>query len=287
MSKINPDSLHVQNPTEMERITSAFQRLVTIMDTLRAECPWDRKQTFETLRSLTIEEVYELADAIASHDLDGIREEVGDLLLHMVFYAKLGSETGTFDLADCLESINDKLVRRHPHIYGDVQVADAEEVKRNWETIKKQEGKTSILSGVPAALPAMVKAVRLQEKTRQVGFEWENAGQVWDKVEEELREFRNADTQDSSTEQRMDEFGDILFSLVNYARYRGIDPELALERINRKFIRRFRYIEEHAPRLLTEMSLAEMDALWNAAKTLPSGRLNRGGKPGSGSISAM
>ena len=243
-----------------------FIRLLEIMDTLRVQCPWDRKQTFETLRNLTIEETYELADAIAEKDLSGIREEVGDLLLHMAFYARLGSETGHFDMADCLREICEKLIRRHPHIYGDVKVRNDEDVQRNWEALKMQEGKASLLSGIPTSLPALVKAVRLQEKTRQVGFEWENAHQVWQKVEEELAEFRDAMRTDTGAEARMDEFGDILFSLVNYARFSGIDPELALERVNRKFIRRFQYIEKHATRPLTEMSLAEMDALWDAAK---------------------
>ncbi|HLF62182.1 MAG TPA: nucleoside triphosphate pyrophosphohydrolase [Saprospiraceae bacterium] len=249
------------------RTAQAFIRLVSIMDTLRAHCPWDKKQNFETLRNLTLEEAFELADAIAEHDLTGIKEEVGDLLLHMVFYAKLGSEVGAFDLVDCLETISEKLIRRHPHIYGDTVVADAEEVKRNWEAIKKGEGKESVLDGVPTALPAMVKAVRLQEKTRQVGFEWENVNQVWDKVEEELREFKAVRELSGPSERTVEEFGDVLFSLINYARFCGIDPELALERVNKKFIKRFRYIEQHAPRPLMDMTLSEMDALWEAAKT--------------------
>lgn len=236
------------------------------MDTLREQCPWDKKQTFQSLRTLTIEETYELADAITEADLEGIREEVGDLLLHMAFYARLGNEAGAFNMEQCLDDICEKLIRRHPHIYGDVQVSDADEVKRNWESLKKQEGKSSILSGVPDALPALVKAVRLQDKTRQVGFEWENTDQVWEKVEEEMREFRSVMDGKVSDAEKMDEFGDILFSLVNFARFQGIDPELALERINKKFIRRFRYVEEHAPKPLTEMTLAEMDALWVQAK---------------------
>lgn len=249
-----------------QQAARAFIRLLEIMDTLREQCPWDKKQTFQTLRTLTIEETYELADAIVEKDLDGIREEVGDLLLHMAFYARLGKEAGAFDMEQCIDDICDKLIRRHPHIYGDVSVSDADEVKRNWESLKKQEGKTSILSGVPDALPALVKAVRLQDKTRQVGFEWENAGQVWEKVEEEMREFRSVIDADVSEEEKMDEFGDILFSLVNFARFQGIDPELALERINKKFIRRFRFIEKHADKPLAEMTLAEMDTLWNEAK---------------------
>jgi XTP/dITP diphosphohydrolase len=260
-----------QQTSHARKTSAAFLKLVSIMDTLRTHCPWDRKQTFETLRNLTLEEAYELADAIADHDLDGIREEVGDLMLHMVFYARLGSEAGAFELSDCLDTISAKLIRRHPHIYGDTIVADAEEVKRNWEAIKISEGKTSILDGVPGSLPAMVKAFRLQEKTKQVGFEWEHAGQVWDKVEEEIREFRQAQSSDAP-DRVAEEFGDVLFSLVNYARFCGIDPELALERVNKKFIRRFRYIEENASKPLTNMTLEEMDALWNAAKGTDSGK---------------
>lgn len=254
------------NTNSHDAAVTAFRRLLEIMDTLREQCPWDRKQTFASLRNLTIEETYELADAIAAEDLDGIREEVGDLLLHMAFYARLGKEAEAFTMEECIDEICDKLIRRHPHIYGDVKVNDAEDVKRNWETLKKQEGKASILSGVPPSLPAMVKALRLQDKTRQVGFEWENSQQVWEKVEEEMREFRHLAGQKETSEEKMDEFGDILFSLINYARFEGIDPELALERINQKFIRRFRYVEEHAAKPLTEMSLAEMDALWVEAK---------------------
>jgi XTP/dITP diphosphohydrolase len=250
----------------------AFVRLLEIMDTLRAECPWDRKQTFESLRNLTIEETYELADAIAGSDKDGIREEVGDLLLHMVFYAKLGSESNDFNIVDCIDSICEKLIRRHPHIYGDVKVENADDVQRNWELLKQQEGKSSILGGVPNSLPAMVKAVRLQDKTKQVGFEWKHVDEVWEKVEEEMREFREQVNQEGSAEQKMDEFGDILFSLINYARFEGIDPEMALERVNRKFIRRFKYIEEHAPEPLDQMTLEEMDALCVNAKHLESGR---------------
>ena len=236
------------------------------MDTLRDHCPWDKTQTFETLRNLTLEETYELADAVVRMDLEGIREEVGDLLLHMVFYARLGAEAGAFDISDCLDTICDKLIRRHPHIYGEVVAEDAEAVKRNWEAIKRHEGKESILDGVPSALPAMVKAVRLQEKTKQVGFEWETSEQVWAKVEEELQEFRFLNDAKAPVEKLAGEFGDVLFSLVNYARFAGIDPELALEQVNRKFIRRFRYIEANAPRALHEMTLDEMDALWDAAK---------------------
>ena len=244
----------------------AFARLLTIMDELREQCPWDRKQTFQSLRNLTIEETYELADALLEEDHEEIKEEVGDLLLHMVFYAKIGDEKGAFDIADALNGVCDKLVKRHPHIYGDLKVADEEEVKQNWERLKLAEGKKSVLSGVPKSLPAMVKAYRMQEKTKQVGFEWENKDQVWEKVEEEMQEFKETLDQDLSDERKEEEFGDILFSLVNYARFQGIDPETALERINRKFKKRFEYIEEHADRDLTEMSLEEMDKLWNEAK---------------------
>jgi len=245
----------------------AFARLLTIMDELREQCPWDRKQTLESLRNLTIEETYELADAILDNDLPGVKEEIGDILLHMVFYAKIGSEQGAFDIADALHAICDKLVSRHPHIYGDVQVADEAEVKRNWEQLKLKEGKKSLLAGVPTSLPAMVKAYRMQEKTKQVGFEWENTEQVWAKVEEEIGELqeniRNAAPQADIEE----EFGDVLFSLVNYGRFIGVDPETALERVNRKFKSRFEYIERQAPKPLQDMTLAEMDVLWEEAKT--------------------
>jgi MazG family protein len=250
----------------MQHKLDAFARLLTIMDELREQCPWDRKQTFQTLRNLTIEETYELADAILEEDIDGIKEEIGDLMLHMVFYAKIGDEQQSFDIADALNAICDKLIKRHPHIYGDVKVKDEEEVKKNWEQLKLQEGKKSVLAGVPKSLPAMVKAYRMQEKTKQVGFEWENAGQVWDKVEEEIQEFKETLEQDMSQERREEEFGDILFSLINYARFVKIDPETALERVNSKFKKRFEYIEAHAPKDLNDMTLAEMDLLWEAAK---------------------
>jgi XTP/dITP diphosphohydrolase len=244
----------------------AFGRLLTIMDDLREKCPWDRKQTLESLRNLTIEETYELADAILDDDLKGVKEEIGDLMLHMVFYAKIGDERGAFDIADALHAICDKLISRHPHIYGDVQVADDEEVKRNWEQLKLKEGKKSLLEGVPNSLPAMVKAYRMQEKTKQVGFEWENTEQVWAKVEEELGELQENVRNGAPREMVEDEFGDVLFSLVNYARFVGVDPETALERVNRKFKRRFEYIEANAPRPLKDMTLGEMDTLWNEAK---------------------
>lgn len=246
----------------------AFGRLLHIMDELREKCPWDRKQTFQSLRNLTIEETYELADAILEEDPEGIREEIGDILLHMVFYARIAEEQQVFDIADALNGICDKLIKRHPHIYGDVQVNGEEDVKKNWEQLKLQEGKRSVLAGVPRSLPAMIKAYRMQDKTRQVGFEWENAEQVWDKVEEEMREFRECEQTEADPARREEEFGDILFSLINYARFQGIDPENALERVNQKFKRRFEYIEAQAPKPLIEMTLQEMDTLWEAAKTL-------------------
>ena len=244
----------------------AFGRLITIMDELREQCPWDRKQTIGTLRNLTIEETYELADAILSDDLPGVKEEVGDIMLHMVFYARIASERGAFDIADVLHAICDKLIARHPHIYGDVQVKDEEEVKRNWEQLKLKEGKKSLLQGVPAGLPAMVKAYRMQEKTKQVGFEWENTEQVWAKVEEEIGELQENLQNNAPQEDIEEEFGDVMFALVNYARFIGVDPETALERVNRKFKSRFEYIENQAPKPLKDMTLAEMDLLWNEAK---------------------
>ncbi|MCC7504226.1 MAG: nucleoside triphosphate pyrophosphohydrolase [Saprospiraceae bacterium] len=246
----------------------AFGRLLTIMDELREKCPWDRKQTLESLRNLTIEETYELADAILSNDLPGIKEEIGDLMLHMTFYAKIASEQGAFDMADALHAICDKMVARHPHIYGDVQVADEDEVKRNWEQLKLKEGKKSLLAGVPNSLPAMVKAYRMQEKTKQVGFEWENTEQVWAKVEEEIGELQDNLRTGAPQDKVEEEFGDVLFALVNYGRFIGVDPETALERVNRKFKSRFEYIERQAPKPLQDMTLAEMDVLWEEAKGL-------------------
>ena len=243
----------------------AFKQLLDIMDDLRAKCPWDMKQNFQSLRHLTIEETYELTDAILQNDLKSIEEEVGDVLLHLVFYAKLGSETGQFDIASILERLNAKLIHRHPHIYGDVTVADEEEVRRNWEKLKLKEGKKSVLEGVPRGLPAMIKAIRLQEKTKQVGFEWENTSQVMDKVNEELGEWKRAiDSKDKEAIE--DELGDVFFSLINYARFEQIDPEAALEKVNQKFKKRFEYIEVNAPKPLEEMKLEEMEALWQAAK---------------------
>ena len=243
-------------------------QLVKIMDELREQCPWDRKQTIQTLRQMTLEETYELAGAITEEDWDGIREELGDLLLHIVFYAKIGKEQNKFDLTQVIQGINEKLVSRHPHIYGDVQVEDEEDVKKNWEKLKLKEGKQSVLSGVPEALPSLVKAMRLQEKAKQVGFEWENKEQVWDKVEEEIGELKEA-LKSGQQDRVEDEFGDILFSLVNYARFLQIDAENALERTNRKFIHRFTAMEQQAMghgKDLREMSLAEMDAIWNTVK---------------------
>jgi MazG family protein len=242
----------------------AFARLLEIMDTLRARCPWDMKQTMLSLRNLTIEETYELADAVLKQDMKEIKEEIGDLMLHMVFYSKIASETNEFDIADALHSVCDKLIVRHPHIYGDVEVSGEEEVKKNWEQLKLKEGKKSVLSGVPDALPAMIKAYRMQEKTAQVGFEWDDKEQVWDKVVEEIQEFRDVPSEDQK--EKENEFGDILFALINYARYEGIDPETALERCNHKFKRRFEYIENRAKVPLNQMTLEQMDALWNEAK---------------------
>lgn len=246
----------------------AFARLLKIMDELREQCPWDKKQTFESLRNLTIEETFELADAILQKDMKGIAEEIGDVMLHLVFYARMGDEQDTFDIADALNGVCDKLISRHPHIYGDVVVKDEEEVKRNWEKLKLKEGKKSVLEGVPRGLPAMVKAYRMQEKTAKVGFEWDNAEQVWEKVQEEIEEFKEMIPLSMPVEKREEEFGDVLFSLINYARFIKIDPETALEKVNQKFKARFEYIEKNAPRDLSDMTLAEMDALWNEAKVV-------------------
>jgi MazG family protein len=243
----------------------AFGRLLEIMDTLRTQCPWDMKQTMQSLRNLTIEETYELADAILQDDRTSIKEEIGDILLHMVFYSRIASENGDFNVADALHAVCDKLISRHPHIYGDVEASDAETVKKNWEQLKLKEGKKSVLSGVPQSMPALIKAYRMQEKTAQFGFEWEHKDQVWEKVREEMEEFRTAP--EDVFEKREEEFGDLLFALVNYARYEGIDPETALERTNVKFKRRFEYIEQNASKSLEQMSLDEMDALWNEAKS--------------------
>ena len=247
---------------------AAFDRLLTIMDELRAKCPWDKKQTMETLRPLTIEETYELADAILDQNLDEVEGELGDLLLHIVFYAKIGSEQGDFDISSVLNGICDKLIKRHPHIYGDVVVNNEEEVKQNWEKLKLKEGKASVLQGVPKSLPALDKATRIQEKVAGVGFDWEEPQQVFEKVEEELQEF-NAEVKAKNQHAIEAEFGDVLFSLINYARFLGVNPENALERTNKKFIKRFKYLEQQAKikkRTLSDMSLNEMDVLWEEAK---------------------
>jgi XTP/dITP diphosphohydrolase len=257
-----------QLSTRQEQL-EAFDRLLTIMDDLREKCPWDKKQTFETLRHLTIEEVYELSEAIHNQDLNEIKKELGDVLLHLVFYAKIGSETNDFDISSVLHTICDKLVNRHPHIYGDVEVADEEEVKKNWEKIKLKEGNTSVLSGVPSTLPAMTKAMRIQEKARGVGFDWEEPHQVWDKVQEELQELKVEVEQQS--DQIENEMGDVLFSLINYARFLNINPENALEKTNKKFIKRFQFLEQKALAInknLSDMTLAEMDVFWHEAKKL-------------------
>lgn len=256
-----------QNP--IDRKLEQFERLLRILDELREQCPWDRKQTLESLRHLTIEETFELADAIADGNLDEVKKEIGDIMLHMVFYARIGQEKGAFDIADVMDALCEKLIHRHPHIYGDVKVADEEEVKQNWEKLKLKEGSRSVLSGVPRSLPAMTKATRIQDKARGVGFDWERPEQVWEKVQEEISELNREVTNGASTERIEDEFGDVLFSLINYARFLDIDPELALERTNKKFIHRFQYLEQGAEkdgRKLQDMSLEEMDAYWNKAK---------------------
>lgn len=252
----------------MNTSAEAFQRLVQIMDELREKCPWDRKQTIQSLRQMTLEETYELTDAITDQDWASIKEELGDLLLHIVFYSKIASEEGRFTIGDVLNGISKKLIDRHPHIYGDVQVNDDEDVKRNWEKLKLKEGKRSVLSGVPRTLPALVKAMRLQEKAKQVGFEWENTGQVWEKVREEEEELRQAISEGNSR-QVEEEFGDLMFSLVNLARFLTVDAENALEITNKKFINRFTQMEEKAMasgKDLKGMTLQEMDAIWNQIK---------------------
>ena len=250
---------------------SAFERLLDIMDELREQCPWDNKQTFESLRHLTIEETYELGDAILDNDLQEIKKELGDLLLHIVFYAKIGSEQNAFDIGDVANEICDKLINRHPHIYGDTKVDDADQVIKNWESIKLKEGRNSVLEGVPKSLPALVKAFRIQEKAAGVGFEWDNAKDVLDKVKEEITEF-NQEVEDQNHDKMEDEFGDVIFSLINYARYLKINPESALERTNKKFIKRFKYIEESAKnegKVINELTLDQMEVFWNKAKKIP------------------
>ena len=253
----------------MDEKLVAFERLLNIMDDLRERCPWDMKQTMQSLRHLTIEETYELTDAIIENDLDEVKKELGDIMLHLVFYAKIASETNTFDIADVLNSICDKLIHRHPHIYGYVEVADEEEVKANWEKLKLKEGKKSVLEGVPKSLPALVKAIRIQDKARGIGFDWDNKDQVWEKVKEELEEFKTEI--DNNTDKAEDEYGDVLFSLINYGRFLKLNPEDALEKTNKKFIKRFQYMEAETKKEgkeLSEMSLEEMDVYWNKAKEL-------------------
>ena len=262
-------------PPSQATPAKAFERLLTVLRTLRTECPWDRKQTMETLRHLSIEEMYELGDAILDNDLDEVKKELGDLMMHLVFYARIAEEQGAFDIVDVLNGVCEKLISRHPHIYGDVAVNDEVDVKRNWEQLKLKEGNKSVLAGVPASLPALVKAYRIQDKVRGVGFDWEDKRQVWQKVEEELAEFKDefdvTVAEAIDTEKAEAEFGDLLFSLVNYARFVGINPENALERTNKKFIKRFTHLEARAKetgRSLKEMTLAEMDVYWEEAKGL-------------------
>jgi MazG family protein len=253
---------------ESEHLSKAFLRLVNIMDELREKCPWDRKQTIQTLRTLSIEELYELTDAIISEDWPGIKEELGDLFLHLLFYAKIAMEQNRFSLEDVLNGISEKLIARHPHIYGDVIVNSEEDVKQNWEKLKLREGKKSVLSGVPVSLPAVVKAIRLQEKSRQVGFEWNNSQEVWKKVEEEKKELEEA-VLAGDHDQIEEEFGDLMFSMINYARFLSVDAETALERTNRKFIHRFMKMEETvglSGKKMTDLSLTELDTIWNTVK---------------------
>lgn len=248
----------------------AFDRLLTIMDELREQCPWDKKQTMESLRHLTIEETYELGDAILDQDLSEVKKELGDLLLHIVFYAKIGSETKDFDIADVANDICEKLISRHPHIYGDISVANEEEVKQNWENLKLKEGKKSVLEGVPVSLPALVKANRIQDKVAGVGFDWEEPEQVFEKLKEELEELQH-EVGEGNKQRIEQEFGDVLFSMINYARFLKVDPENALERTNKKFIKRFQYLENKSKELgkpLKEMTLAEMDVYWEEAKKI-------------------
>ena len=255
----------------MDERLKAFERLLNIMDDLRAACPWDKEQTFESLRYLTIEETYELSDAILEKNTDEIKKELGDLMLHMVFYAKIGSEKKAFDIKDVLDGIAEKLIHRHPHIYGDVKADDPETVKENWEKLKLKEGKKSVLEGVPVSLPPLVKAVRMQEKARGVGFDWERKEQVWEKVLEELNELKDEVEGGSDKDKMEDELGDLLFALVNYSRFIDINPEDALERTNKKFKQRFQYLEQKAKEIgrdLQDMSLAEMDVFWEEAKKI-------------------
>jgi len=257
--------------SNLEVKKEAFGRLLMIMDELREKCPWDMKQTMESLRHLSIEETFELSDAIMQGDMSEIKKELGDVLLHIVFYARIASESGSFDISEVIDSLCEKLIRRHPHIYGDTQVANEEEVKSNWEKIKMQEGNRSALSGVPRSLPAMIKALRIQEKARGVGFDWEQPEQVWEKVIEELNEFK-MEVEKENNQRMEEEFGDLLFALINFSRFKNINPEDALEKTNRKFIHRFTHLEEEAAKAgkkLEDMTLAEMDVYWNQAKSIP------------------
>ena len=252
----------------MKNKAKAFVRLVEIMDRLREECPWDKKQTIDSLRYLTIEEMYELSDAILDKNMDEIKKELGDLMLHIVFYSRIASEKKHFDITDVLNSISDKLIHRHPHIYGDVVANDVKQVKENWEKLKLKEGKNSVLEGVPKSLPAIVKAYRIQEKVRGIGFDWENKNQVWDKVQEEIKEFQNEEKRNNA-EKMEEEFGDVLFSLVNYSRFVNINPEDALEKTNKKFIRRFKYMEQKIKEDgldLSKLSFEQMNTFWDMAK---------------------
>ncbi len=255
------------NEKRLKFILEQFTRLLQIMEDLREKCPWDKKQTIETLRTLTIEETYELADAISKRDMQELKKEVGDVLLHLVFYSKIASETNDFDIGDVIDSLCNKLIVRHPHIYGDVKAETEADVKRNWEQIKLKEGTKSVLAGVPEALPAMVKAIRIQEKARAVGFDWDKKEQVWEKVQEEMQEF----LEETDPQRAEAEFGDLIFSLVNYARFVGINPENALEQTNKKFIHRFNYLESQSVKdgkILSEMTLEQMDKYWNEAKKI-------------------
>jgi len=255
----------------MDKRLEGFKRLLDIMDELREKCPWDKKQTIDSLRHLTIEETYELVDAIIDNDKEEIKKELGDLLLHIVFYSKIASETGDFDITDVLNSISDKLIERHPHIFGDVEANDAETVSKNWEKIKLKSGKKSVLEGVPSSLPALVKAYRIQAKVKGVGFDWEKPEQVWEKVQEELNELHEEVRHTKDQDKIESEFGDVFFAMINYARFIDVEPEAALEKTNKKFIRRFQYLEQESKKdgkNIQDMSLTEMDQYWNKAKEL-------------------
>jgi XTP/dITP diphosphohydrolase len=254
------------NTSNKEPQKAAFERLLVIMDELRLKCPWDKKQTWESLSPLSIEELYELTDAIEAGNKKDIKGELGDLFLHLVFYSKIADEEGEFDVADVLNTICEKLIARHPHIYGDLVLEDAEAVKQNWEKLKLKEGRTSVLEGVPKALPALIKATRIQDKVAKVGFDWDNKADVWAKVLEELEEFDETQTQNFEQHKAEEEFGDLLFALVNYARFANIDPETALRKANNKFTTRFQYIEQHAKPSIAELNLQQMEALWQEAK---------------------